>query len=129
MLGVKCVVEPYNPEEFFSATEGLEKEKEGGERCLRCFALRLLKAAEFAGENGFDYFTTSLTISPLKNAEDINRLGEKIGEMTKVKYLFSDFKKGNGYMRSIELSKVYGLYRQNYCGCVFSEKENVEKQR
>lgn len=110
----------YNPEDFFSKVKGLEKEPEGGKRCEVCFELRLREAAEFCKKTGCDYFATTLTISPLKNAPLINEIGEKIAEEYKVKYLPSDFKKKNGYKRSIELSKEHNLYRQNYCGCIYS---------
>lgn len=110
----------FNPDEFYTAVKGLEKEPEGGKRCFECYRLRLEKAAQYASKNGFDYFTTTLSLSPLKNAAKINEIGESIAEKYGVKHLPSDFKKKNGYKRSIELSKDYGLYRQNYCGCVFS---------
>lgn len=106
--------------EFYSAIKGLESCPEGGERCKVCFELRLAKTAEIAEREGFDYFTTTLTISPLKNAELINQIGERLGGD---KWLHSDFKKRNGYLRSIQLSKEYQLYRQDYCGCVFSERD------
>ena len=122
-LSVKCVVEDYNPKEFLSAVTGLEKEREGGARCVKCFYLRLNKTAEYALKNGFNYFTTTLTVSPLKNADLLNKIGQKIQGERGVKFLPSDFKKGDGYKRSIELSKEYGLYRQNYCGCIFSKGE------
>ena len=118
----------FEPAEFYTAVKGLENEKEGGKRCFVCYRLRLSKAAQIAKENGFDYFTTTLSISPLKNAAKINEIGEEVAELFGVKHLPSDFKKKIGYKRSIELSKDYGLYRQNYCGCVYSlrtkEKEN-----
>ena len=117
---VKFVSAEYTPEDFYSAIRGLEQEKEGGERCFRCYALRLEYAAETAKKMGFDYFTTTLSISPLKNAEKLNEIGLELEEKYGVSYLVSDFKKKNGYQRSIELSKEYGLYRQNYCGCVYS---------
>lgn len=113
----------YHPDEFLSAVKGLEDEPEGGERCSVCFELRLREAAEYCKKLGADYFATTLTISPLKNAEKINSIGERIAEEYEVKYLPSDFKKKNGYKRSIELSREYDLYRQNYCGCPFSKKE------
>ena len=113
----------YNPDEFLSAVKGLEDEPEGGERCSVCFELRLREAAEYCKKLGADYFATTLTISPLKNAEKINSIGEIIAEEYEVKYVPSDFKKKNGYKRSIELSREYNLYRQNYCGCPFSRKE------
>lgn len=113
----------YDPHEFFSAVKGYEKEPEGGERCRRCFELRLEKTAKEASINGFDYFTTTLSISPLKNAALLNEIGADCAQRYGVEYLFSDFKKRNGYKRSTELSKEYGLYRQNYCGCVYSRQE------
>ena len=115
------------PEEFYSAVKGLEHIREGGERCFACFRLRLERAARYAKENGFDFFTTTLTISPLKNAQKLNEIGEAAGEKFGVRHLPSDFKKKDGYKRSVELSKVYGLYRQDYCGCVFSKTERQPK--
>lgn len=120
-LGVKYQPGKYDPERFFALAKGLEHEKEGGERCFRCFRLRLEETAQLAGEQGFDYFTTTLSISPHKNAQVLNRLGEEIGNTYGVPYLFSDFKKKNGYRRSCELSTEYNLYRQDYCGCVYSK--------
>lgn len=117
------------PEEFYSAVKGLEHIREGGERCFACFKLRLERAARYAKENGFDFFTTTLTISPLKNAQKLNEIGEAAGEKFGVRHLPSDFKKKNGYKRSVELSKVYGLYRQDYCGCVFSKREREETEK
>lgn len=117
------------PEEFYSAVKGLEHIREGGERCFACFRLRLERAARYAKENGFDFFTTTLTISPLKNAQKLNEIGEAAGEKFGVRHLPSDFKKKNGYKRSVELSKVYGLYRQDYCGCVFSKREREEAEK
>ena len=117
------------PEEFYSAVKGLEHIREGGERCFACFKLRLERAARYAKENGFDFFTTTLTISPLKNAQKLNEIGEAAGEKFGVRHLPSDFKKKNGYKRSVELSKVYGLYRQDYCGCVFSKREREEAEK
>ncbi len=113
----------YNPKEFYDAVKGYEEEKEGGARCEKCFRLRLDKTAEIAKEKGFEYFTTTLSISPLKNEQVLNKIGEGLAEKYGVKYLYSDFKKKNGYKRSIELSKEYNLYRQDYCGCIFSQKE------
>ena len=111
----------YNTDEFYNITKGLEHEDEGGERCFKCYKLRLEKAAEYAQKNSFDYFTTTLSISPYKNAEKLNSIGADLADKYKIKYLFSDFKKKNGYKRSIELSEQYNLYRQNYCGCIFSK--------
>ena len=116
----------YIPDEFYRLCVGLENAPEGGERCKRCFEMRLKKTAELASKENFDYFTTTLTISPLKNAQLINDIGKRLAEKYGVKYLFSDFKKKEGYKRSIELSKKYGLYRQNYCGCIFSKKAITE---
>ena len=120
----------YDPANFLAAVKGFEKEPEGGARCKICFDMRLRKTAELAAEHGFDYFTTTLTISPLKNAELLNEIGDRLGAEYGIKYLNSDFKKRNGYKRSIELSKEYDLYRQNYCGCDFSKQiENNERGR
>ena len=111
----------HDTKEFYSAVKGLEREKEGGKRCEVCFRLRLEKTAETAEKLGYDYFTTTLTISPLKDAKLINTIGESL-QSESVKWLYSDFKKRNGYLRSTELSKEHRLYRQNYCGCVYSRK-------
>ena len=110
----------YEPELFSDAVKGLENEPEGGRRCEVCFRLRLEKTAELAKENGFDFFGTTLTVSPHKNAQLINVIGLELGEKYGIRFLASDFKKKNGYKRSVELSEKYGLYRQNYCGCRFS---------
>ncbi len=110
----------YEPEAFYQTVKGLEKEPEGGARCEKCFEMRLYEAARAAKEGGYDFFTTTLTISPLKSAPKLNEIGERMGSMLGVTFLPSDFKKRNGYKRSIELSQEYGLYRQNYCGCVYS---------
>ncbi len=122
MGGIEVFVLDADPGEFYDKVKGYENEKEGGERCFICYELRLRKAAEYAKKNGFDYFCTTLSISPLKNADKLNEIGVKIAEEYDIKYLLSDFKKKNGYKRSVELSNEYGLYRQNYCGCVFSKK-------
>ena len=118
---VTIVESTYNPKEFFEAVKGLENEPEGGKRCAECFKLRLKATAEKAKELNADYFTTTLTISPLKNAQLLNTIGEAYAEEYGVKWLYSDFKKKEGYKRSIILSKKYNLYRQDYCGCVFSK--------
>lgn len=116
------VFEPeYDNDAFFKLSEGLEDLPEGGARCEKCYRLRLLKSAVFAKENGFDYMTTTLSISPHKNAQLLNQIGLELEGSVGVKYLCSDFKKGEGYKRSCQLSKEYNLYRQNYCGCVFSK--------
>lgn len=122
--GIKTVVEDYRPEDFFSAVVGREKDKEGGARCKICYELRLRKTFEYALKHGYDYFATTLTVSPLKNAALLNETGFSVAS-DGVKYLPSDFKKKNGYLRSIELSKEYGLYRQHYCGCVFSKNARI----
>lgn len=113
----------YCPEQFYEAVKGLENIPEGGERCFACYTLRLRAAAALAAEKGFDYFTTTLSISPLKRADKLGVIGETAGRDFGIQWLPSDFKKKGGYQRSIQLSKEYGLYRQNYCGCVFSKKE------
>lgn len=120
---VSLVVEKYNSEEFFAAVKGLEKIKEGGERCFKCYRLRLEAAAKYAKEYNFDYFCSTLSISPLKNAQKLNEIGEELSEIYKIPHLPNDFKKKGGYKRSVELSAEYDLYRQNYCGCVFSKQE------
>ena len=110
----------YNQSEFFDCTKGLETEAEGGKRCSVCFALRLDFTAKLAKEKGFDIFTTSLTISPHKNAQVINEIGQNLSKKYDVEFLVADFKKKDGYKRSIELSKENNIYRQNYCGCKYS---------
>ena len=114
-------VEKYVPQEFYNVVKGLEHVLEGGARCEKCFYLRLKRTAEKAKELGFDYFTTTLTVSPLKNATKLNQIGQNIEREVGVKFLPTDFKKRNGYLRSIQLSKENELYRQNYCGCEFSK--------
>lgn len=118
----------FDPQEFYHAVKGLEKIPEGGERCHACFRLRLAEAAKIAKDGDYDYVTTTLTISPLKNAEVLNAIGWEVADDCGVTWLPSDFKKKNGYRRSVELSAEYGLYRQDYCGCVFSRQER-EAQR
>lgn len=110
----------YEPKRFFDSVKGYEECPEGGERCFICYRLRLEETAKLAKSFGYDYFTTTLTISPLKNSVKINEIGWEMGEKYGIPYLLSDFKKREGYKRSIELSKEYELYRQNYCGCVYS---------
>ena len=112
---------PYDPQEFFAAVKGLEGEPEGGERCTRCFALRLMYTAQAAKREGFGWFGTTLSVSPHKDAARLNALGEQIAAQTGVRWLYADFKKQNGYLRSTELARQYHLYRQNYCGCIFSD--------
>ncbi len=117
----------YDPQVFYEMAKGMEKLPEGGERCFKCYRLRMEEAAKAARDGGYDYFTTTLSISPLKNAQKINEIGEELAEIYGVAHLPSDFKKKNGYKRSIELSHEYDLYRQNYCGCVFSKREQEGK--
>ena len=118
----------YDRERFFQIAEGLEHLREGGERCFKCYELRLEEAAKIAKDAGFDYFTTTLSISPLKNADKLNEIGTRLADKYGVQYLQSDFKKKNGYKRSIELSNEYGLYRQDYCGCEYSFRDR-QKQK
>mgnify|MGYP004573611779 FL=1 len=118
----------YESEAFEALARGLEDMPEGGERCTRCFRLRLGKTAALAAREGFDYFTTTLSISPLKDAQRLNAIGGELAEQFGVAYLFSDFKKKNGYKRSCELSVQYELYRQDYCGCRFSQMEREKKK-
>ncbi len=120
---VSFIAGNYNRERFFAIAEGMEHLKEGGERCFKCYELRLEEAARVAKDGEFDYFTTTLSISPMKNAEKLNEIGMKVGKAYGVEYLQSDFKKKNGYKRSIELSQEYGLYRQDYCGCEYSFRD------
>lgn len=118
----------YDRERFFQIAEGLEHLREGGERCFKCYELRLEEAAKIARDAGFDFFTTTLSISPLKNADKLNEIGTRLADKYGVQYLQSDFKKKNGYKRSIELSSEYGLYRQDYCGCEYSFRDR-QKQK
>ena len=117
----------YDRDRFYEMAKGLEDIPEGGERCFRCYRQRMEEAAKLAKEGGYDYFTTTLSISPLKNAARINEIGEELAEIYHVTHLPSDFKKKNGYKRSIELSHEYDLYRQNYCGCIYSRREASNK--
>jgi len=128
--GVPCeiVVPDHEPNEFFEAVKGFEDIPEGGARCFICYEQRLNKTAGYAKAHGFDYFTTTLSVSPYKNAAVLCEIGEKLQDEYGVKYLPSDFKKKGGYLRSIELSSVYGLYRQSFCGCVFSAKEAEQRR-
>ena len=115
----------YDNDKFEELIKGLENEKEGGARCFKCYRLRLMESAKYAKDNNFDYFTTTLTISPYKNANKLNEIGNDLENIYGVKYLYSDFKKKNGYKRSIELSHEYNLYRQDYCGCIYSERNKI----
>lgn len=120
---------PYEPQEFYSAVKGLEQEPEKGERCTVCYRLRLEQAARYAAEQGFDWFCTTLSISPMKDPVRINALGAELGAQYGVRFLPSEFRKKDGYKRSLQLSAEYGLYRQDYCGCVFSLRERKEQER
>ena len=121
-LGVTVVEDSYDPQQFYTAVAGLENEPERGSRCTVCYRLRMRRAAQYARDNGFDWFTTTLSISPHKDAVRINAIGQELETEFGVKHLPSDFKKHNGYLRSLQLSEQYGLYRQDYCGCEFSAK-------
>ncbi|MBR1765010.1 MAG: epoxyqueuosine reductase QueH [Ruminococcus sp.] len=125
---VSLVVADYDPQEFYSAVKGLEHIREGGERCFACYRLRLEAAARLAQQRGFDYFTTTLSISPYKNSQKLGEIASELEGIYSVKSLPSDFKKREGYKRSVELSKQYGLYRQDYCGCIFSQQERAEAE-
>lgn len=125
---VRLIKGDYEPELFYQTVKGHEKDEEGKERCMLCYEMRLTNAARIAKEQGFDYFTTTLSISPLKNAGKLNEIGEKAAKEYGVSYLNSDFKKKNGYKRSTELSQLHHLYRQNYCGCVYSMARIKERE-
>jgi predicted adenine nucleotide alpha hydrolase (AANH) superfamily ATPase len=118
---------PYDSDRFYELTRGMENVPEGGERCFACYKLRMEAAAKYAAGHHFDFFTTTLSISPLKNAQKLNEIGEALAEKYGVPHLPSDFKKQEGYKRSIQLSADYNLYRQDFCGCVFSKKEREAK--
>lgn len=118
----------YDPKEFFEISKGLEKEKERGKRCYKCYELRLEETAKVAKKNNFDFFATTLTLSPYKKTDWLNEIGENLSNKYQTSYLYSDFKKKNGYKRSIELSKEYNLYRQDYCGCIYSKLEREEEK-
>ena len=126
---VQFVAGDYEPERFYDAVRTLEDCPEGGERCFVCYRLRLAEAAKLADELGCDYFTTTLSISPHKNAAKLNEIGEELAGITKARHLPSDFKKRGGYKRSVELSAEHGMYRQDYCGCVFSKRERERQQQ
>lgn len=119
----------YEPAKYYAAVKGLEHDPEGGARCLKCFKLRLGESAKVAKELGMDYFTTTLTISPMKDAAVLNEIGEKMAEKFGVRHLPSNFKKRNGFLRSTEICKIYGLYRQDFCGCVYSKMERERAQK
>lgn len=120
---VQFVEGAYDTERFYEMARGMENLPEGGERCFACYRMRLFEAAEYAKLHGFDFFTTTLSISPLKNAEKLNQIGEQLQETSGVRYLFSDFKKKEGYKKSTEISREYHMYRQYYCGCVYSKRD------
>ena len=122
---IPVIKAPYDNDRFEEMIKGLEEEKEGGARCFKCYRLRLEESCKYALENGFDYFTTTLSISPYKNSKVLNEIGNELSEIYGIKYLYSDFKKKNGYKRSIELSHEYNLYRQDYCGCKYSLKNKI----
>ena len=113
----------YDTNRFYEMAKGMEAVKEGGERCYKCYEMRLKETCEYAKANGFDFFTTTLSISPMKNAKWLNEIGERLEAEYGISYLYSDFKKKNGYKRSTEISNEYGMYRQYYCGCVFSKNQ------
>lgn len=125
---VKLIDGVYDTEEYYNAVKGLEAEKEGGSRCYKCYTLRLEKTAKLAEKQGFDFFTTTLSISPYKNSEWLNEIGFNLEQKYNIKYLPADFKKRGGYLKSTQISNAYGIYRQDYCGCEFSKKETEEKR-
>ena len=124
---IKLVEENYNTLEYFDKIKGLENLGERSKRCYKCYKFRMEKAVIYAKDNSFDYFTTTLSISPYKDSNWINEIGNLLEDKYNVKYLYADFKKKNGYKRSLELSKEYGLYRQDYCGCIYSKQEREIK--
>ncbi|WP_040398688.1 epoxyqueuosine reductase QueH [Anaerococcus senegalensis] len=128
-LGSRVIFPENNPNDFYDYVNNRKNDHEGGESCYRCYELRLEKSAIYAKENFYDYFTTTLSISPYKNSAWLNEIGENLEEKYGIKYLYSDFKKKNGYKDSIDLSKKYNLYRQDYCGCIFSYREMEEKKK
>ena len=124
--GIKIMDCDYDNDVYEECIKGLENEKEGGARCLKCFRLRLEKTAKLASVNNFDYFCTTLTVSPYKNSQVINSIGKELMDIYNVKWLYSDFKKEEGYKHSIALSKQYNLYRQDYCGCIYSIRNKID---
>lgn len=126
---IRIEVLEHHSERFYQAVEGLEADQEGQGRCRICYGLRLEEAADHAAKNGYDFFTTTLSVSPLKDSRTLNQLGDEIAERFGISYLHSDFKKKNGYKRSVELSAEHGLYRQDYCGCVFSKRDRDKRNR
>lgn len=127
---IKVMEVPYNPDDYYNAIKGKEKLGEKSSRCYECYKLRLNKSAQYAKEHNYDYFTTTLSISPYKVSAWINEIGSTLEKKYNIKYLYADFKKKNGYKRSLELSAEYGLYRQNYCGCKYSmEARNIQNKK
>ena len=126
---IKFLEGRYDPAEYFDAVKGVEQLPEGSQRCFNCYELRLKEAAQFAKDLNMDYFATTLSVSPYKNAQIINELGEKIANEYGVKHLSNDFKKKDGYKKSVELSKKWNIYRQDYCGCPFSKREAEEREK
>lgn len=129
IVGINVVSLNYDENEFLSKIKGLELEKEGGKRCEVCFEIRLRKTAQLCKELGFDIFATTLSVSPHKNSQTINAVGRKVAQEMGVKYLEESFKKKDGYLNSIRLSKKFGLYRQNYCGCRFSIRKDQDEKK
>lgn len=124
-LGIDLIVATYNPEPFEKMAKGLEHEPEGGARCEPCYKLRLFETGRYAKENNFDYFTTTLSISPHKDSAKLNSIGKNYEEHFQIPYLYSDFKKKGGYQRSCQLSKDFNLYRQDFCGCIYSKENTI----
>lgn len=128
-IGVELICGEYEDERWFDMVKGLENETEGGKRCFLCFCIRLRETAKFAKEHGYNIITTTLSISPHKNAELINQIGGDLAKEFKIDFYSADFKKRGGFEKSIKRSKEFGLYRQSYCGCIFSKKEAEERMR
>ena len=126
-IDAKVTICPYTPEDFLRIAKGKEDDPEGGERCTGCFGLRLGYTAKYASDNEYDFFCTTLSVSPYKNARLLNSIGEKMSQLYGVRYLFSDFKKNDGYKKSCQLSQKLGLYRQDYCGCIYSKAERMKR--
>lgn len=120
IMGIEVIEDQYDEEKYLEFVKGLEDEKEGGKRCKACFEFRLSRAADYAKNNGYDLFSTTLTVSPHKNSAVINEVGQKISKEKGIEFLAESFKKQDGYKKSVEIAKKYNLYRQNYCGCRFS---------
>lgn len=126
---INLIESRYNPNEYYESVKGLEHLGERSERCYKCYKLRMKECAIIASNNNYDYFTTTLSISPYKISNWINEIGEYLQNKYNIKYLYSDFKKKNGYKRSIELCKIYNMYRQDYCGCIYSKLEHDKKSK